>query len=361
MAGWVHDFDITRPVHYEPAQGTPQAPGYIAPGEPGYPATNDHSHRLQNPIDQPYVDVVSRMYPGLFTPALLANQNNGDNRPIFFVEYSHAMGNSNGNLKEFWDVFRSTKRIIGGCIWEFKDQGLLKTDSAGRKYYAYGGDFGEKYYDDFTIKGIVAADGSPKAAIYECKHAFQPVTCNLIDTNKVLIKIKNRHADFSLSSYDVKVDYTHGWKYYFRKSITTYSVRSRKRYLVISLLKHLLKLENGHEYLADIHFILSKDKAWANKGFEVASDQFALTGLANYFNQQKEKKSSIKSETDNNSYIIKVKDFVVKISKQNGALTSYLWKGEEQLLQPLLPHFTRPLTDNDRRGWKANIKLAPLV
>jgi beta-galactosidase len=65
------------------------------------------------------------MYPSVYTPELLANQNNGDNRPIFFVEYSHAMGNSNGNLKEFWDLFRSTKRIIGGAFWEFKDQCLL--------------------------------------------------------------------------------------------------------------------------------------------------------------------------------------------------------------------------------------------
>ena len=144
MAGWVHDFDITRPVHYEPAQGNPRDSGYIDPSDPRSLKANDHSHRIQNMTDQPYVDIVSRMYPGLFTVPLLANQNNGDHRPIFFVEYSHAMGNSNGNLAEFWKLFRSTKRIIGGCIWEFKDQGLLKHDSAGVPFYAYGGDFGER-------------------------------------------------------------------------------------------------------------------------------------------------------------------------------------------------------------------------
>ena len=108
--------------------------------------------------------MISRMYPALYTAPLLANQNNGDNRPIFFCEYAHAMGNSAGNIKEFWDQWRNTKRIIGGCIWEFKDQGLLKKDSAGVAYYAYGGDFGEKYFDNFTIKGLVAADGRPKGS-----------------------------------------------------------------------------------------------------------------------------------------------------------------------------------------------------
>jgi beta-galactosidase len=166
MSGWIHEFDITRPVHYEPAMGDPRLEGYIDPSDPRYLKSNDHSHRIQNPRDAPFVDIVSRMYPGIYTPALLANQDNGDKRPIFFVEYSHAMGNSNGNMKEFWDVFRSTPRVIGGAIWEFKDQGLLKHDSAGGAFYAYGGDYGEKYFDNFTIMGVVASDGRPMASMW---------------------------------------------------------------------------------------------------------------------------------------------------------------------------------------------------
>lgn len=130
MAGWIRDFDITRPLHYEPAMGSPKEEGYIDPSDPKYLKSNDHSHRIQNPLDQYYVDVVSRMYPSDYTAPLLANQQNGDHRPIFFCEYAHAMGNSAGNLKDFWDRWRTT-RIIGGCIWEFKDQGLLKKDSLG--------------------------------------------------------------------------------------------------------------------------------------------------------------------------------------------------------------------------------------
>jgi beta-galactosidase len=278
MAGWVHDFDITRPVHYEPAQGTPQAEGYIAPDDPRYPKTNDHSHRLQNPIDQPYVDIISRMYPGLYTAPLLANQKNGDNRPIFFVEYAHAMGNSVGNLKEFWDQWRTTPRIIGGAIWEFKDQGLLKKDSSGKSFYAYGGDYGEKYFDDFTIKGIVASDGRPKAAIYECKHVFQPAECKLLDAAKATISIKNWHAIANLNRYNVYIQLREDGNIILKKDLPRINLIAGHD-TTISLKPYLPVLKAGHEYLADIHFVLAQDEAWEKNGYEIAEDQFALTGL----------------------------------------------------------------------------------
>ena len=356
MAGWVHDFDITRPVHYEPAQGTPQAEGYIEPGDPRYLKPNDHSHRLQNPVDQPYVDIISRMYPGLFTVPLLANQDNGDHRPIFFVEYSHAMGNSNGNLKEFWDLFRSTKRIIGAGIWEFKDQGLLKTDSAGVQYYAYGGDYGERYFDDFTIKGIVASDGRPKAAIYECKHVFQPAECTLVDAAKGLVKIINHNSVLSLNNFAANLQLLQDGQVVMDKTIPKIDLAAGKD-TIISILPYLPKLKPGFEYLANLKFVLQEDKPWAAKGYEIAADQFALTGLVT----TKAATTSFPDVTlsdDNVGYTVSGKGFKATFNKSNGALVSYLKDGAEQIFAPFLPHFSRPATDNDHRGWKADKKLA---
>lgn len=355
MAGWVHDFDITRPVHYEPAQGTPQAEGYIEPDDPRYPKTNDHSHRLQNPIDQPYVDIISRMYPGLYTAPLLANQQNGDHRPIFFVEYSHAMGNSNGNLKEFWDQWRSTPRIIGGAIWEFKDQGLLKKDANGTSYYAYGGDYGERYFDDFTIKGIVAPDGRPKPAIYECKHVFQSAECTLADAGKATIHIKNWSSVSSLNKYDVVLQLREDGNIILKKEIPRIDLPAG-RDTIISLKKYLPALKTGHEYLADIHFNLAQDEPWAAKGYEIAADQFALTGIVRIKVANRGSKPAI-VKTDA-GITIAGKNFRISFNK-NGALASYLWNGKEQVFAPLLPHFTRPVTDNDHRGWKMKKKLKP--
>jgi beta-galactosidase len=355
MAGWVHDFDFTRPVHYEPAQGTPQAEGYIEPGDPRYPKTNDHSHRLQNPIDQPYVDIISRMYPGLFTADLLAYQKNGDHRPIFFVEYSHAMGNSNGNLKEFWDIWRNTPRIIGGAIWEFKDQGLLKKDANGVPFYAYGGDFGEKYYDNFTIKGLVAPDGRPKPAMYECKHVFQPVVCELVDKAKKIIHIKNWNSVKNANYYTVTLQVREDGKIVMKKALPAIDLKPFRDTL-FSLAPYLPVLKPGHEYLVDIHFSLPEDKPWAQKGYEVAADQFELTGLPVVKNPLK-KYPAVDLMDNPDGYVVNGKDFKITISKSNGALNSYIRNGQEQIYAPLLPHFTRPLTDNDRRGWKANKKL----
>ncbi|SDM09641.1 beta-galactosidase [Catalinimonas alkaloidigena] len=348
MAAWVHDFDITRPVHYEPAQGSPALPGYIAPNEPGYP--KDHAHRVQVPADQYYVDMVSRFYPGLFTVDLLANQP-GDNRPILFVEYSHSMGNSTGNMKEFWDAFRSTPRIIGGCIWDFKDQGLLKTDSAtGQPFYAYGGDFGEPLHDgNFCINGIVASDGRPKAALYECKHVYQPVTSELIDATKGLIRVRNRHAAKSLEEYNVTFRVQEDGKVVVDKALPSLSLAAGQD-TVMDVSRYLPRFKSGAEYLASLHFTLSHNEPWAPQGHEVAYDQFALTGLP--VATASKTKSSVTVEEGADGYVLSGKGFQVTISKRNGALTSYVWNGQEQIEAPFLPHFTRPLTDNDDKGWK---------
>ena len=368
MAGWVHDFDITRPVHYEPAQGTPQAKGYIPPGDPRYPKPVDHPHRLQNPIDQPYVDIISRMYPGIFTPALLANQKNGDNRPIFFVEYSHAMGNSNGNLKDFWDVFRSTKRIIGGCIWEFKDQGLIKHTKEGVPYYAYGGDFGAKYYDDFTIKGIVAPDGRPKPAIYECKHVFQPIVTSWTNAAQNRIQILNRSASQDLSKYKGQLILLADGKVIAHKALPA-TLGTLKAGDSISLdlqgwLAPILTAKPAHEYLLNIRWLLKDSTLWAPAGFEIAHDQLALTSpVSSEHAVRTITKSSPKGklliQNDQTHYIIKGVNFEVRFSKENGALDGFEKGGVAYVKGPLLPHFSRPLTDNDRRGWKSDKLLAP--
>ncbi|WP_207422561.1 glycoside hydrolase family 2 TIM barrel-domain containing protein [Desertivirga brevis] len=355
MAEWLHDFDITRPVHYEPAMGNPRLEGYIDPSDPRYLKSNDHSHRIQNPQDSYYIDIVSRMYPGIYTPELLAYQQNGDKRPIFFVEYAHAMGNSVGNMKDFWDKFRSTPRVIGGAIWEFKDQGLLVKDSAGVEYYAYGGDFGEKYFDNFTIKGVVASDGRPKAAMWECKRVYQGAQTELADAANGLLKVTNRHAVKSLSDYFVNLIVREDGKVVTNKVLPRIDLAAGRDTL-ISIAKYLPKMKAGSEYLADIHFSLATDQVWAPKGFEVASNQFALTSPVKSATN-KVATGNVTVNATNNRITVSGNGFDIGFDEQNGALTSYKLNGIEQIFAPLLPHFTRPQTDNDKRGWKTHKKL----
>ncbi|MCH5597846.1 glycoside hydrolase family 2 TIM barrel-domain containing protein [Niabella ginsengisoli] len=279
MAGWIKDFDITRPLHYEPAMGSPKDEGYIDPSDPRYLKSNDHSHRIQNPKDQYYVDVISRMYPALYTAPLLVNQKNDDNRPIFFCEYAHAMGNSAGNLKEFWDQWRSLPRVIGGCIWEFKDQGLVKYDSVtGKPYYAYGGDFGERYFDNFTIKGVVAADGRPKAAMFECKRIFQPIQCEWKNSSRNIIQIINRSPVTNVNEYAAEIFIKEDGLVISKHAITPINLAAGEA-TELDISKYIPKFRAGKEYHADIRFTTKQDKPWAAKGFVIASNQLALTPL----------------------------------------------------------------------------------
>ncbi|WP_346238571.1 glycoside hydrolase family 2 TIM barrel-domain containing protein [Niabella insulamsoli] len=350
MAGWIKDFDMTRPLHYEPAMGDPRKKGYIDPSDSRYLKSNDHSHRIQNPTDQYYVDVISRMYPALYTAPLLVNQQNGDHRPIFFCEYAHAMGNSAGNLKEFWDQWRRLPRVIGGCIWEFKDQGLVKYDSAsGQSFYAYGGDFGERYFDNFTIKGIVAADGRPKAAMYECKRIFQPVQFEWADREKALVKISNRSPVLNAASYQAQLIIKEDGI-----AVSTIDLPSMQLApgdsMVWDMSRYLPRFKAGKEYHANLRLLTKEEKTWCPKGFLMADNELPLTPLI----QKKLIQTSIPFREKDDQYVVSTPDVSIAIDKQNGALSSYKKNNIELLGRPLLPHFTRPQTDNDRKGWKTH-------
>ncbi len=351
MAGWIKDFDMTRPLHYEPAMGSPKEEGYIDPSDPRYLRSNDHSHRIQNPLDQYYVDVISRMYPSDYTAPLLVNQNNGDTRPIFFCEYAHAMGNSAGNLKEFWDQWRSIPRVIGGCIWEFKDQGLLKKDSAGVEYYAYGGDFDEKYFDNFTIKGVVNADGKPKGAMYECKRVFQPIHCEWADSTKGSVKIINRSEVRNVNKYWTLLEILENGKGIVNTIMGAIDVALAGE-KIVDISSWLPKMKPGAEYHAKLSFVLLNKEPWAERGFEIASNQLKIpnyyTPSSHYFT------APLTFKQDDSTIQLKGKDFTITFNKANGALSSYIQNGKEQLKAPLLPHFNRPQTDNDKRGWKTH-------
>jgi beta-galactosidase len=244
---------------------------------------------------------------------------------------------------------------LGGAIWEYRDQGLLKKDSAGVPFYAYGGDFGEKLFEDFTIKGIATSDGRPRAAMYECKRVFQPAETELVDAGKGTIKIFNRHAVRDLADYVVSLWVREDGKVVFKKELPRIKLAAGTD-TVMSIAAYVPKMKAGSEYLADIHFSLAQDEVWAPKGHEVASNQFALTPVVQVTNSRSSFPALIVQE-DVSGYVLKGKDFSVTIDKKVGALSSYVWKGKEQVAQPLMPHFTRPLTDNDRRGWKAHRKL----
>ncbi|HYE08406.1 MAG TPA: glycoside hydrolase family 2 TIM barrel-domain containing protein [Planctomycetota bacterium] len=155
MAAWLRHADGTRPIHYEGAiSGSPDQ-HWLA----GHAAT----------------DLMCPMYPSV--AAIVEHALSGkDRRPLIMCEYAHAMGNSCGNLKEYWEAIESTPGLQGGFIWELIDHGIVKTTDDGREFWAYGGDFGDTPNDtNFCCDGLVWPDRAPHPAMEECKALFAPI------------------------------------------------------------------------------------------------------------------------------------------------------------------------------------------
>lgn len=155
--------------------------------------------------------MLSRMYPSpQDLQDLIDHTSLIDNRPVVLCEYAHSMGgNSTGNMKKYWDVIYKNDRALGGYIWDWIDQGIVKTDENGVEFLAYGGDFGDKPNSgSFCINGVIASDRTPKPAMYECKKVNQPVEISEIDAQKGEFKILNRHHAINLSKYELSWNIT---------------------------------------------------------------------------------------------------------------------------------------------------------
>ena len=161
-AGWIHGYDPTRPVHYE---GAIHKSGKVSRS----------------------IDVLSVMYPSIERLIQLAEDPDED-RPLIMCEYAHSMGNSTGNLKEYWELIHKYKRLCGGFIWDWVDQGLKRRTEDGREYWAYGGDFGDEPNDgNFCINGLVWPNREPQPAMWECKKIQQPIDVEAVDLSLIHI------------------------------------------------------------------------------------------------------------------------------------------------------------------------------
>lgn len=160
MAGWVREKDPSRLVHYEGGGSRTSS-----------------------------TDIVCPMYARVSNIVEIANDPT-EYRPVILCEYSHAMGNSNGNLHEYWEAIDSTFGLQGGFIWDWVDQAMLKEGSNGSKHWAYGGDFGDIPNDlNFCLNGVVFPDRSPHPALQEVKFVYRQI--KVVSDNNGSFEIQN--------------------------------------------------------------------------------------------------------------------------------------------------------------------------
>ncbi len=340
MSAWIKELDPTRHIHYEGAQSQYDKGG---------------SFSWQDPQ---WVDMRSRMYASINHVIALANEQS-DGRPVIWCEYAHSMGNSTGNLFKFRDAMRSNKRIIGGFIWDWMDQGLVKKTREGEEYWAYGGDFGDTAIntENFCLNGIINADQTAKPATWEVKKVFEPIEVSGIDLEKGTFRVRNLHNFIDLKRYSFSWELSEEGVVIQSGELDPVSAGPKESAEVtIPFIKP--DVEAGKEYFLMLHFKLKDETIWAPAGHEVAWAQFELPWEIPVKNFLAGAYGLIDLEENENEISVSGTTFELVIDKQNGLLTSYRRQGNDYLLSPLVPNFWRPLTDNDRRGAKAQINQA---
>ncbi len=185
IANWIRHYDSTRPIMHERC---------IYSQEGGW---------LPN-LNRDLSDIIAPMYSSVETIINWARHQTEDQRPLILCEYSHAMGNSNGCLKEYFDAFKNYHGLQGGFIWEWIDHGIRKVNPDGTWFWAYGGDFGDVPNDaNFVADGLVFPDRIPHPALYEFKKLAQPFKIEMIDFRIGRIKITNLRNFTSLNDCEI--------------------------------------------------------------------------------------------------------------------------------------------------------------
>ena len=253
-AGWLRHYDPSRPLHYE---------GAI---------------RFDWGSAQTVSDITCPMYPPL--PGIVAHATNGTQRhPLIMCEFSHAMGNSNGTLAEYWDAIEATPGLQGGFIWEWWDHGLVQQLPDGTTRWAYGGDFGDEPNDgNFCLDGLVFPDRRPKPALWEHRHIASPVriSASAEDLAAGRVTFENRQDVRDLGWLRC------AWQLADETGVTT--AGQLELPAIAPGASGTVSLAGwpgadglaGRESWLTLRFTTAEDQAWAPAGFEVDAAQLAL-------------------------------------------------------------------------------------
>ncbi|HBG56642.1 MAG TPA: glycoside hydrolase family 2, partial [Porphyromonadaceae bacterium] len=278
--------------------------------------------------------------------------NNFTDRPLVLCEYEHAMGNSMGNLKDYWDIIEKYPNLQGGFIWDWVDQGLLDENEKG-PFWAYGGDYGPAGTPsdgNFLINGVVFPDRSFKPHSYEVKHVYQNIGFEPENLENGQIQIKNKFFFTNLSKYNFSYTITANGKVVKTEKLPSMDVAPQQSKIVDIDLKGI-SARPGVEYFVTLSAKTSTADNLLPKGWEIASGQIKLPVEAPKVSIDMAKTGKVTC-TEGTTIDINGKGFSLAIDAQSGVITSYKAKGRELLLNGFGPRpaFWRGTTDNDY-GW----------
>ena len=331
MAAWIRERDATRPIHYHPA---------------------DHG---------PATDIISPMYPSVALLIELGTRP-GEERPLIMCEYAHSMGNSTGNLKEYWDAIRSYPRMQGGFIWDWVDQGLRRVDDDGQVWYAYGGDFGDFPNDlSFCANGLIGADRKPHPALWEYKKVLEPVEVEY-DRESGRLRITNRRYFRNLDDLAVTWDVEHIGPVSLQSGEAVHEIVAKGVVDGVSAepgatyeTELAVDVPDGEgDYYLNIHFTLGADTPWAKAGHEVAWASFPLREAETFVaggTAVGADEAGAGAQESGAHVVLKTGELSLAIDKDTGESTLSMGDGRVLVSRGPALNVWRAPTDNDANTW----------
>lgn len=339
-ADWLRENHPDRPVHYERA-------------------------REKNTRN---TDIVSWMYS---RPGEIADYaSEPREKPFIICEYSHAMGNSNGNLKEYWDIFYADKWAQGGFIWDWRDQGLQQTvpdtyrgkpvSEINRGQLCYVG--GDWYPDDRFLSdhaavndGMLSADGCPHPGLMALKKELQDVLVEPVDLSQRRFRLSNRFRFRSLEDYctgtwqllkDGQQVATGAIVLDGAQDVSLALQPGQSREFTVDFDES--RWRPDCEYVIDFRLRLLKETPWAPAGHELAWEQFVLASGSPKNTTPTDSNAPLDVAQQSDLIVVRGRDFSTSFDRRLGALCQYAWRGQELLVAPVEADFWRAPTDNDR-------------
>ncbi|MCX6254081.1 MAG: DUF4981 domain-containing protein, partial [Bacteroidia bacterium] len=276
-------------------------------------------------------------------------ENPESNRPLIMCEYAHSMGNSTGNLQDYWDVIEKYPKLQGGFIWDWVDQGILKTNENGEKYWTYGGDYGEEGIPsdgNFCLNGLVWPDRTAHPGLYEVNKVYQYIGFEPVNLNIGLIKVKNKYDFTNLSEFNFEWEVVSDGNIIQSGKLPIPDLKPKAEIAVLLPLKKIDPAP-GAEYFLNIR--VSRSDVWniVPEDHVYATAQFKLPEEGKPVLAKRDNLAVLQTKTVNKKLEVSGVDMKIIFDLGTGRLESFNYKGKELIKKGPEPDFWRPPTDND--------------
>lgn len=268
-------------------------------------------------------------------------------KSLILCEYAHAMGNSVGNLQEYWDLIEQHDILGGGFIWDWVDQGLLTKDENGVEYFAYGGDFGAFYQQhdqNFCANGILRSNRMPHPAYFEVQKVYQNIQFRALNLEKGQFIIENKYDFIDLSGFEISWQLLKDGLFYRENVLPILNIKAHQKEIVTLDLSDIKNIES--EFVVQFFATTLKEQPLLAKGTILAKEEFLL------------KKTITPTLLKTTNSILTIKqspttlsiwgdDFIITFNTDTGNISSYQYKGQPLIVHSNMPNFWRAVTDND--------------